>query len=430
MRKRIAALLLIVLLAIGFGGIAAYAERGAGPPQYLNPAESNTFRLPIRYKINQASSVNPETMLCFEDEYFDKLYYTDPNDDEPQYEPEVTFPVITVSDLTFGAGTASTEGTVGYAEITIPPVSRVGVYEYMYAIVPDHQALYMDHPAFTLRLIVFNDTEPNSKKMAVQVLVDEPGVDPVTGDPVLEKTKVDEIEVEYKAYEYSISKQVAGNLGDRDRDYEFTVKLQGDWYDSKHISQTYHPYGYPPVTISYSGGRSVEGSFNLEDEIVTTQQKYYEGTELEYTLYKHSFEKEITFSLRHGETVTFKNLPETVVITTTEDDYSTEGYETTIDGTLGRTKTYTIYAPEQAMDYSDPHNPVPVTDPETGDPVYLYGNDSVTVVNTKDKTPDTGIFDLGDLPYLIVITVIAAVIVCGIVFAVVSIRRGSDDEED
>ena len=178
------------------------------------------------------------------------------------------------------------------------------------------------------------------------------------------------------------------------------------------------------MAISYSGG-SVNGSFNLEDATVTTPAVMYPGTTSEYTQYTHSFEKEITFSLKHGQTVTFTNIPETVTITTTEANYSEDGYVTTIDDVETATASYTVYAPEPVMNY-ELDEPEPVTDPDTGEIVYQYGNGSVTVVNTKEKAIDTGVI-LDNLPYIIAVVFVAA---CGIAFFVIRKRRRSDDSDD
>lgn len=447
MHKKLFAMLLAVMLAISLCSIAAFAEGDPDPPVYLNPKQVNTFNLPIRLKINQASSVNPETTLYFD--CLEKLFYTDPDDENPLTALDMTFPDVTVArSITFDEETATIEGVVKNAVFTIPAISQVGIYEYTYSIVPDHQAVYMDYPVFTLRLSVFNGPEPDSKQMAVGVLVmsDEPtSFDPETGDPVWETFKVDELEIEYRAYEYSITKQVAGSLGDRDKLFDFTVRLTGAWHQDVWPGQPLHneENGYPHVTISYSGGHSVSGgysvsgSFKLEGgdggEITTTSTVFNAGEENEHTVYTHSFEKTVTFQLKHGETVTFTNLPESsglsadgTVITTTETDCSGDGYVTTIGGEERRTESYTIWCPEPLMDYES-GEPVPVTDPETGEVVYQYGNGSVTVVNTKNGTIDTGIFDLDDLPYIIAVVVVVA---CGIAFFIIRKRRRSDDSYD
>lgn len=424
MRKKLFAILLAVMLALSLGSIAVFAEGDS--PSYLNPDEENTFNLPIRYKINQSSSVNPETTLYFECLY--KSFQTDPDDENPLSDSDMTFPDISVSSITFGAGEATLEGAVRNAVFTIPAISRVGIYKYSYAMDSDHSAVHMDYPGFTLRISVFNGPEPDSKQMAVGVLVmsDTPSVDPETGNLIWELFKTDELEIEYRAYEYSITKQVAGNLGDRDKNFDFTVKLAGNWYNQAYHDRPDHneAEGYPHVTISYSGG-SVNGSFNLEDATVTTPAVMYPGTTSEYTQYTHSFEKEITFSLKHGQTVTFTNIPETVTITTTEANYSEDGYVTTIDDVETATASYTVYAPEPVMNY-ELDEPEPVTDPDTGEIVYQYGNGSVTVVNTKEKAIDTGVI-LDNLPYIIAVVFVAA---CGIAFFVIRKRRRSDDSDD
>ena len=420
MHKKLFAMLLAAMIVLCLGSAAVFAEGDPDPPAYMDATQANTFSLPIRFSKNQTSSVSPETTI-----YLDclvKTYYNNPSDDTPFYEPDITFPNITVSNITFDEGDATMAGTVKNAVFNIPAVTKTGIYEYIYSVVSDNDCTYPDgNGDIKLKVYVFNS--PAGKQMAVLVSVQDvtPVEDPITHELTWPERKIEELDVEYKAYEYSVEKEVAGNLGDRDKEFDFTVKLEGTWYKAVYPGATDHneANGYPHVTISYSGG-SASGSFNLGSEVVTQSSVYGENT-----YYTHSFEKEITLSLKHGEKVTFKNLPETITITATEDDYSADGYVTTIDGDEKRTESYTVFAPEPVIDYTLPE-PAPVVDPVTGNIVYRYGNESVTVVNTKNKTVDTGVI-LDNLPYIISI---AAVIVCGVVILIVKKRRKSDEDEE
>ena len=91
---------------------------------------------------------------------------------------------------------------------------------------------------------------------------------------------------------------------------------------------------------------------------------------------------ECTFNLKHGDSITFIDLPIGATFTVTETSYSESGYVTTIDGETGSSKTVTLA--------------------ET--------NSDIAFVNTKDVTIDTGI-ELDTLPFVILLAIAGSVLV-------------------
>lgn len=145
-----------------------------------------------------------------------------------------------------------------------------------------------------------------------------------------------------KVCNLTISKTVGGNMGNQSKDFAFTATLSGEGYT------------FDGVTYSINNGEV---------------QSAGTGTEC-------------TFNLKHGDSITFIDLPIGATFTVTETSYSESGYVTTIDGETGSSKTVTLA--------------------ET--------NSDIAFVNTKDVTIDTGI-ELDTLPFVILLAIAGSVLV-------------------
>lgn len=104
----------------------------------------------------------------------------------------------------------------------------------------------------------------------------------------------------YTANQLSISKTVEGNLGDKSKYFNFTVKLEG-------TEKKTYPDSYEV---------SAKGSFKSNPGTIKLNE-------------------DATFQLRHGDTVTIANLPKGVKYTVTEADYKDEQYITTSENAIG-----------------------------------------------------------------------------------------------
>ena len=157
-------------------------------------------------------------------------------------------------------------------------------------------------------------------------------------------SKTANFENTYSAGSLSVSKNVAGNLGDRTKYFAITVTLTGE--GDKTYAATY------PVT---GGSKLVNGTDDAAEATIP-------------------LDTPTTFYLKHGETFTISNLPYGVTYTVTEADYSSEDYT-------------------QKIVFSDDANKK-----------IDSASDTVDITNTKGTTVDTGIA-LDSLPYVLLIAV-------------------------
>ena len=283
----------------------------------------------------------------------------------------------------------------------------------------NYDTLYSHEDGFKLRLTVFETEDGLRIAPAFYAMNDVPVIDPDTGEYVFPEFKVDELGFEYCANEYEISKEVGGSFGDKNKDFAFTVKLERIWYvnpDNEEDSTI------PLVTIGYSGGTSVSGEIVLEDAVASEVLHLSDGT----SLYIYTLDKEITFTLKHGDKVTFTNIPVGVTLNVTEDNYFEYGYTTTVNGEAGLEAWYISDRRRPLTEYDEDNGIyIPVLDPDTNEPLYQYGNGSAAFVNTKGGDVETGVI-LENLPYIIAI---AVVIAGAVAFLIIRKRRKADENE-
>lgn len=150
----------------------------------------------------------------------------------------------------------------------------------------------------------------------------------------------------------TITKQVEGNMGDRSKEFTFTATLSGG------------DYSFADVTYSVDEG--------------TSQSVNTTGT---------SF----TFTLKHGQHITFSGLPIGASFQIAEDN---GGYTTKVDGIEATSKTITL----------------------------VETNADIEFVNTKSETVDTGIL-LDSLPYVLILVLVGG----GVVLWLANRRRRRED---
>lgn len=197
----------------------------------------------------------------------------------------------TITGAEFAEGAATVDGTTGDITVALPEYTNVGVYEYTLKEVDGKTAgvTYYDK-GIKLVVTVVND---NNGKLRIAAVHTES-----TGE-----AKSDNFPNTYKAGKLDVSKTVTGNLGDKNKYFEFKVTLTGE--EGK----------------TYADSYAVSGA-NNEGNPTSVEVKAGE-------------KKEYTFKLKHGDTITIANLPYGVTYTVTEtaaEGYTTE--KTGADGTI------------------------------------------------------------------------------------------------
>lgn len=200
----------------------------------------------------------------------------------------------TITGATFAEGAATVNGATGDITVTLPEYTHVGVYEYTLketAATTAGVTYYGDD--ITLKVTVINDTEGNLRIAAVHA-------ESANNAPEEGETKKDNFPNTYSAGKLNVTKTVAGNLGDKDKKFDFSVTFK-------------KPEG---KTVKSTIAATVAG------QNVTFTPAWNENGEYTYT-----------FQLAHDETATFDNLPYGVTYTVTETAVS--DYETTKTGDTG-----------------------------------------------------------------------------------------------
>ena len=127
-------------------------------------------------------------------------------------------------------------------------------------------------------------------------------VDYREGSTTGEKTLTEDITHKFEnqmKYDLTFSKEVTGNMGNKEKEFEFAIKVWEDVEPKEYMDLT--PYG---------GIDNGDGSY--------------------------------TFKLKHGDSITIPNIPSGYEYEIIETDYSNEGYKTKVDNTGGREKSGTI----------------------------------------------------------------------------------------
>lgn len=194
----------------------------------------------------------------------------------------------TITGATFAEGAATAGGVEDTITIQLPTYSTVGEYEYTLQEVAGTTA-GVTYYGGTIRLVVtvINDSEGNIRVAAVHT------------EEVSSGTKSDKFTNIYSAGTLNVTKTVTGNLGDKNKYFDFTVTLTGE--EGKTYAETY----------AVTGGSNENNPGSI---------KIGEAT---------------PFHLKHDETISIANLPYGVSYTVDEADASADGYTTTKTGDAG-----------------------------------------------------------------------------------------------
>lgn len=355
--KKILAILISVLLIMSVGTLAFAKPDYATEGEIAALTDASTVTIKKAYRLIGAGTSPEETFT---------LTQTGSSvvDGEATAAPALValtgdgIPANAVAQVAFAAGDAKAEpsaenGAIKNFTVTLPEYTSVGIYEYTLKEVAGTTA-GVTYYANDIKLIVtvINDDEGNLRVAAVHTedLADE------------DAAKSDTFENTYSAAELDIKKEVTGNLGDKDKYFDFTVTLTGE--TGKTYAESY----------AVTGG-STEAN-NPTSIVIGTPT---------------------VFKLKHDDTIRIPNLPTGVTYTVTEADYTAEadgGYDAPV-----------------IKDAADA-----VSD---GEGTIATETLLEKFINNKGTLVDTGVF-VDNLPYVIIM---AAVIVAGLAMMVLKRRN-------
>lgn len=310
--------------------------------------DMSTVTLSKTYKLENADTTSPEETFTFS-----KLTCTSVTDAAADVTTD-NAPVPTIASVYYEKGEAGSETATKNITITLPTYTSVGVYTYTFKE-NDGGTAGVTYRDAEIKLVV-TVIEQNGKVRVAAVHTEGS-----------EEGKSNSFDNKYSAGSLAVAKKVEGNLGVTTKDFIMKVTFtapDGDTVESD---------------ISYT-----DNDYNDEtnDDKTIAPTAWTTGTD-------GKARATVEIELRHGETVTFKNIPYGVTYEVVEADYLEDGYETTYDAH----KTGTINAEIV----------------------------STQITNTKGGTVDTGIV-MDSAPYIVLLA-----IVCVGFFGFVSKKRMMDE---
>ncbi len=323
--KKLVSFMLVMVLALSMS-IGAFANGTDGGSTYT---DKDSVTITKTYKETNEGSTSP-------DETFQFTIEATSVEDAADGINVGNMPMPTVDSVAYAEGEAGSDNAQKTISIDLPDVyPSVGVYTYTIRETASTTAGVVSHgDAITLVVTVLQGENG---------LIRVPAVHTETSDG----TKSDDISNEYQAGQLSVTKQVTGNMGDRSKEFDFTVKFNAP--DGKKVLSD----------ITYTVGK---------DTYTISAEEWSENLSVERNI-----------SLQHGDTVTFINIPYGVTYEVTEAEYD----------------DYT-----QTIKSSDNES--------NGNGTVNSPTETVTAINDKDGGAiDTGIF-LDNMPYIVMLVVVIA----------------------
>lgn len=270
--KKFVAILLTLMLVLGIG--AAVADEAPATPT-TDLTDHETVKIKKVYKLEGAGTSPVETFTLKQ-----------VGDGTVTNGEATSAPALgTITGAAFAAGAATANSATGEITVALPEYTSVGVYEYTLQEVAGTTA-GVTYYGETIKLVVTVVNGKNNDLLRIAgVHTESSGV------------KSDTFENTYRAGTLNVSKTVTGNLGDKNKYFEFKVTLTGE------NGKTYG------ASYAVTGGSKDDNP----KSIVIGQ--------------------ETTFMLKHGDTLSIANLPYGVTYTVTET--AAAGYETTMTGDSG-----------------------------------------------------------------------------------------------
>lgn len=260
--KKFVAILLTLMLVLGM--TAAIAE------ETTTYTDMDTITLTKVYELTNEGTISPEETFTFE-----KLTCTDVTDAGVGVTKD-NAPMPTIGNVTYAQGEAGSANKTKTITIDLPEYTAVGKYTYTFYETNKGTAgvTYRSEP---ITLVVYVIEQDGKIRVAGVNTSNETG------------TKTDKFTNTYSAGELNITKTVTGNLGDKEKYFEFKVTLNGE------AGKTYGE------SYAVDGGSYATNPTSIQIGVETT------------------------FMLKHGDTINIANLPYGVRYTVTEtaaEDYT------------------------------------------------------------------------------------------------------------
>ena len=248
-------------------------------------------------------------------------------------------PVPKVASVGYDKAEAGSTTKTKDIVVTLPVYTSVGRYTYT-----------ITETAGTTAGVTYYST-PIKLLVIVTVANEETGALQATAHVYTENTsdKKDNFPNVYSAGSLAVNKQVTGNLGDREKEFNVTVEFTAP--EGKTVNEA----------ISYTDGTA---------KTIDTDA-WVDG------------EASVTITLKHDETVTFTNIPYGVTYTVVEEDYTSEA-KGKYDAPAYTLNNASVTAVNSEIDSA---------------------SDSVVITNNKGQTIDTGI-TTDTLPYVLLMGIV------------------------
>lgn len=363
MKKRILAFMMAAAMVFGSATAVMAADEGQS-----STADKMTVTITKNYQVNGADAVSPAETFQFEDATLTAVAgtkYNDANavDEEKSVDDNMRIPAkvktITVTGPSYSKGDNTRKRDITTAEIAAAAYDSVGTYIYTFSeTAGDTAGVTYNSDTYRLYVTVMNGDTAGTYKIGA-AYVKKQG----------ERDKVKEIVNTYQAGKLQITKEVTGNVGDKNKVFDVNVTLTVE--AGKTVKA--------PISIVANDGTAQD-----KDEISTTDWSGNKAT--------------VTVKVKNGTTVELKNLPVGVSYTVAEEPYN--GYKT----------SYT-------------QNGTGMTGALTSTAVRADATDTVVIKNHKDTTVDTGVI-ISNLPYILILAAVAAGLV---LFAAGKKRRADED---
>ena len=366
MKKRILAFMMAAAMVFGSATAVMAADEGQS-----STADKRIVTITKNYQVNGADAVSPAETFRFKDATLRAVAgtkYNDPNavDAEESVDSMDDIPAkvktITVKGPSYSENDNTRERDITTAEIAAAAYDSVGTYIYTFSeTAGDTAGVTYNSDTYRLYVTVINGKTAGSYKIGATY------VKKVKKLGGIDKDKVQEIVNTYQAGKLQITKEVTGNVGDKNKVFDVNVTLTVE--AGKKVKA--------PVSIVANDGTAQD-----KDEISTTDWSGNKAT--------------VTVKVKNGTTVELKNLPVGVSYTVAEAAYN----------------DYTTSYTQNGTDM-------------TGAPTSIRANETDTVVikNHKDTTVDTGVI-ISNLPYILILAAVAAGLV---LFAAGKKRRADED---